>query len=53
MTRTAPPPRRRAGKLLDRVIADKMMICGYHLPFPGAGAIAKDGSGYALTVMKA
>jgi len=33
------------------VIADKMMICGYH--FRSAGAIAKDGSGYALTVMKA
>ena len=40
-------------KLLDRVIADKMMICGYHFPFPGAGSIAKDGTGYALTVMKA
>jgi glyoxylase-like metal-dependent hydrolase (beta-lactamase superfamily II) len=39
-------------KLLDRVIADKIMICGYHFPFPGAGTIAKDGSGYALSVMK-
>jgi glyoxylase-like metal-dependent hydrolase (beta-lactamase superfamily II) len=39
-------------KLLDRVIADKVMICGYHFPFPGAGTIAKDGSGYALTLMK-
>jgi glyoxylase-like metal-dependent hydrolase (beta-lactamase superfamily II) len=39
-------------KLLDRVIADKIKICGYHFPFPGAGSIAKDGSGYALTVMK-
>ena len=38
--------------LLDRVIADKMMICGYHFPFPGAGTIAKDGTGYALTLMK-
>jgi glyoxylase-like metal-dependent hydrolase (beta-lactamase superfamily II) len=38
--------------LLDRVIADKVMICGYHFPFPGAGTVAKDGSGYALTVMK-
>jgi glyoxylase-like metal-dependent hydrolase (beta-lactamase superfamily II) len=38
-------------KLLDRVIADKMMICGYHFPFPGAGTIAKDGNAYALTVM--
>jgi glyoxylase-like metal-dependent hydrolase (beta-lactamase superfamily II) len=39
-------------KLLDRVVADKIMICGYHFPFPGAGTIAKDGDGYALTVMK-
>jgi len=39
-------------KLLDRVIADKVMICGYHFPFPGAGTISKDGAGYALTVMK-
>ena len=28
-------------KLLDRVIADKVMICGYHFPFPGAGCIAQ------------
>jgi glyoxylase-like metal-dependent hydrolase (beta-lactamase superfamily II) len=47
---TAEASRRR---LLDRVIADKMMICGYHFPFPGAGTIAKDGTGYALTVTKA
>jgi glyoxylase-like metal-dependent hydrolase (beta-lactamase superfamily II) len=40
-------------RLLDRVIADKMMICGYHFPFPGAGTIQKDGAGYALTVAKA
>ena len=39
-------------KLLDRVIADKIMICGYHFPFPGAGTIGKDGAGYALTVVK-
>ena len=38
--------------LLDRVIADKSPICGYHFPFPGAGTIQKDGAGYALTVMK-
>ena len=40
-------------RLLDRVIADKSMICGYHFPFPGAGTIQKDGAGYALTVNKA
>jgi glyoxylase-like metal-dependent hydrolase (beta-lactamase superfamily II) len=38
--------------LLDRVIADKIPICGYHFPFPGAGTIRKDGSGYALDMMK-
>lgn len=36
-------------KLLDRVIADGMMLCGAHFPFPGVGALAKDGAGYALT----
>jgi glyoxylase-like metal-dependent hydrolase (beta-lactamase superfamily II) len=40
-------------KLLDRVIAEKMMICGAHFPFPGAGSFAKDGSGYAFTPGKA
>jgi glyoxylase-like metal-dependent hydrolase (beta-lactamase superfamily II) len=40
-------------KLLDRVIADKIMICGYHFPFPAAGRIERDGTGYALSVMKA
>jgi glyoxylase-like metal-dependent hydrolase (beta-lactamase superfamily II) len=40
-------------KLLDRVVADKMMICGTHFPWPGLGKIAKDGTGYALTVQTA
>lgn len=39
-------------KLLDRVIADKMHICGAHFPWPGVGTIAKDGDGYALTLGK-
>jgi glyoxylase-like metal-dependent hydrolase (beta-lactamase superfamily II) len=38
--------------LLDRVVADKVQICGYHFPFPGAGTISKDGTGYALSLMK-
>ena len=46
---TAEASRRR---LLDRVIADKVAICGYHFPFPGAGTISKDGAGYALDLMK-
>jgi len=40
-------------KLIDRVIADKMMICGAHFPFPGTGTFVKDGSGYAFTPVKA
>ena len=38
-------------KLVDRVIADKMMICGAHFPFPGAGVFAKDGDAYAFTTV--
>jgi glyoxylase-like metal-dependent hydrolase (beta-lactamase superfamily II) len=34
-------------KLLDRVVADKVMVAGYHFPFPAVGTIAKDGKGYA------
>ncbi len=52
-TRTAPTAEESRRKLMDRVIADKMMVCGSHFPFPGAGTFAKDGSGYALTVNKA
>jgi glyoxylase-like metal-dependent hydrolase (beta-lactamase superfamily II) len=40
-------------KILDRVIADKVLISGYHFPFPGAGMISRDGTGYALDVIKA
>jgi glyoxylase-like metal-dependent hydrolase (beta-lactamase superfamily II) len=40
-------------KLLDRVIADKIAICGAHFPFPGAGTFAKDGAGYAFTPVQA
>jgi glyoxylase-like metal-dependent hydrolase (beta-lactamase superfamily II) len=39
-------------KLIDRVIAEKMMICGAHFPFPGLGSFAKDGNGYAFTPAK-
>lgn len=35
-------------KLLDRVIAEKMKICGAHFPFPGSGSFTKDGDGYAF-----
>ena len=35
-------------KLMDRVIADKMMVCGAHFPFPGRGTFTKDADAYAF-----
>lgn len=35
-------------KLLERVVADKMMMAAYHFVFPAAGTIAKDGAGYTF-----
>jgi glyoxylase-like metal-dependent hydrolase (beta-lactamase superfamily II) len=35
-------------KILDRAAADRMLVQGYHFPFPGIGHIAKDGGGYAF-----
>ena len=35
-------------KLIDRVIAEKMKVCGAHFPFPGSGVFAKDGDAYAF-----
>ncbi|MEQ1710174.1 MAG: MBL fold metallo-hydrolase [Hyphomicrobium sp.] len=39
-------------KLADRLVADKVLVSGYHFPWPGAGTIAKDGTGYVLSVSK-
>ncbi len=39
-------------KLLDRVVADRMMICGSHFPWPGLAKITKDGGSYAVTTMR-
>ena len=36
-------------KLIDRVIADNIRICGSHFPFPGTGTFAKDGNAYTFT----
>jgi glyoxylase-like metal-dependent hydrolase (beta-lactamase superfamily II) len=33
-------------RLLDRAVADKMLVQGYHFPFPACGHIAKRGDGY-------
>jgi glyoxylase-like metal-dependent hydrolase (beta-lactamase superfamily II) len=35
-------------RLLDRAAADKMLVQGYHFPFPASGFIAKRGNGYEL-----
>jgi glyoxylase-like metal-dependent hydrolase (beta-lactamase superfamily II) len=35
-------------RLLDRAAADKMLVSGYHWPFPAVGYITKEGSGYRL-----
>jgi glyoxylase-like metal-dependent hydrolase (beta-lactamase superfamily II) len=40
-------------KLLDRVVADRTLICGAHFPWPGLNKIAKDGAAYALTAQSA
>jgi glyoxylase-like metal-dependent hydrolase (beta-lactamase superfamily II) len=40
-------------RVIDRVIAEKMMICGAHFPFPGVGSFTKDGDGYAFVPGKA
>jgi glyoxylase-like metal-dependent hydrolase (beta-lactamase superfamily II) len=37
-------------RLLNRVVADKMMICGSHFPWPGVGRMAKDGAGYVFSL---
>lgn len=37
-------------KLLDRIVADQIMICGTHFPWPGVGRVVRDGAGYNLTV---
>src|SRR5215211_6752540 len=35
-------------KVYDMAVADKMLIQGYHFPFPGRGHVEKSGSGYRL-----
>ena len=39
-------------KLLDGVVADNMMVCGSHFPWPGVGRIARDGTGYVLNMRR-
>lgn len=38
--------------ILDRISIDKIMVQGYHFPFPAAGHVYKDGNGYALVPLQ-
>jgi hypothetical protein len=38
-------------KVFDMVSADRLMIAGAHLPFPGVGHVAKAAVGYAYVPM--
>ena len=40
-------------RIIDRAVADKIMMTGYHFPFPGAGLFSRDGDGYSLTTIPA
>jgi glyoxylase-like metal-dependent hydrolase (beta-lactamase superfamily II) len=40
-------------KMFDRVIADKIVVTGYHFGMPGAGTLSKDGKGYVFEPVKA
>lgn len=33
-------------RLLDQAATDRVLLLGYHLPFPGAGSVARDGAAY-------
>jgi glyoxylase-like metal-dependent hydrolase (beta-lactamase superfamily II) len=35
-------------KFLDRVASDRMLVQGYHFPFPASGHIVRSGSGFEL-----
>ncbi|BAM91031.1 conserved exported hypothetical protein [Bradyrhizobium oligotrophicum S58] len=40
-------------RLLDRVLAERMLICGSHFPWPGFGRLVRDGAHYALDMLPA
>lgn len=39
-------------RLLDMAASERMLVTGYHFPFPAAGHIARDGDGYRLVPMQ-
>ena len=40
-------------KIMDRAIADKLIVAGYHYSMPGAGTFKRDGNGYVFVPVKA
>src|SRR5262249_12795314 len=48
-----PTAERSRRALADRLVADRIMVTGYHFPWPGGGVLARDGAGYALTLSRA
>ena len=39
-------------KIMDRAIADKLVVTGYHYSMPGAGTIKRDGNRYVFVPVK-
>jgi glyoxylase-like metal-dependent hydrolase (beta-lactamase superfamily II) len=40
-------------KIMDRAIADKLIVAGYHYSMPGAGTFKRDGNGYVFVPVRA
>ncbi len=39
-------------KIMNRAIADKLIMVGYHDSMPGAGTFKRDGNGYVFVPVK-
>jgi glyoxylase-like metal-dependent hydrolase (beta-lactamase superfamily II) len=39
-------------RVYDMLVAEKLPVQGYHIPFPGLGRVEKAGSGYRVNVMQ-
>lgn len=33
-------------RLIDRIVADRLLVSGFHLPFPGIGHVVREGNAY-------
>jgi glyoxylase-like metal-dependent hydrolase (beta-lactamase superfamily II) len=47
-----PTAERSRRMLAERLVADRVLVTGYHFPWPGGGTLSRDGAAYALTVTK-